>query len=790
MLKHHLLLIYRNLRKDKSTFLINLIGLSTGLASVLLIFLWVNDELQIDKGFATDSRLYQLLENVDQAGGVITRETTAGPTAQGLRDDFPEVEYAVTSFSNNITSDVLSFDEKDIEARRLYASTDFFKLFPYKIIQGNEEEIKSDPNSIVLSESLAIKLFGSSDNAVGKSVEWEHEKELAVAGVFEDVPTTASMKFDFVMSFEKFWEENEWVQNWGNTAPTTFVLLKEGTDVAAFNAKIKDYVKTKTDGDITHRFQFITKYSERYLYGNYENGVQTGGRISYVKLFSIIAVFILVIACINFMNLSTAKASRRIKEVGIKKAVGAKRGELVIQYLGESTMMAFLSLLLGLLLVVLLLPKFNSITEKQLLLDFSPMLIVAILSIVLITGLLAGSYPALHLSSFSPSAVLKGKISRAAGELWIRKGLVVFQFALSVILIVSVWVVYLQIEYIQTENLGYDKDNVVLINKIGTLADTDKMEAFISELKEVPGVLGATSSGHDMTGHNGGTYGIEWPGKDPNDKTEFERVAVNYDMIEMMGIQMKEGRAFSDEFGTESEKIIFNQAAIDFMGIENPIGKTVKLWGEFDLEIIGVTENFHFDSFHEVVKPLFFYYNPENTHLVAAKINAGDEMGTIKAIETLHAKFNPAFALDYRFLDEDYQALYVSENRVATLSNYFAGIAILISCLGLFGLATFTVERRAKEIGIRKVLGASELMIVSILSSDFAKMVLVAILIALPLSFFIVREWLSNFAFKIGLEWWFFLGAGGLTMLIALFTVSFQSIKAALMNPVKSLKSE
>lgn len=789
MLKHQLILIYRNLRKDKSTFLINLIGLSTGLASVLLIFLWVNDELQIDKGYATDSQLYQVLENVDQAGGMITRETTAGPTAQGLKDDFPEVEYAVTTFSNNINSSILSVEDQDIAARKLYASADFFKLFPYKITQGNKEEIKSEPNTIVISESLAVKLFGSSENAVGKVVEWDHEKDLAVAGVFEDVPSTASMKFDFVMSFEDFWTENEWVQSWGNTAPTTFVLLKEGTDVNGFNAKIKDYVKTKTEGDVTHRSQFVAKYSDRYLHGTYENGIQSGGRISYVKLFSIIAIFILVIACINFMNLSTAKASKRIKEVGIKKAVGARRGELIVQYLGESTMMAFLSLLLGLLLVVLLLPQFNSITEKQLSLDFSPMLIAAIFAIVLVTGLIAGSYPALHLSAFSPSTVLKGKISSAAGELWIRKGLVVFQFALSVILIVSVWVVYLQIEYIQTENLGYEKDNVLLINKIGELGDTDKMEAFISELKAVPGVVGATSSGHDMTGHNGGTYGIQWPGKDPNDKTEFERMAVNYGMIEMMGIQMKEGRIFSDEFGIESEKIIFNEAAIEFMGIEDPIGKVINLWGE-DKEIIGVTEDFHFDSFHEVVKPLFFYYNPESTNLVAAKINAGDEIETIKNIEALHSKFNPGFLLDYRFLDEDYQALYVAEQRVATLSKYFAAIAILISCLGLFGLATFTVERRAKEIGIRKVLGASELKIVSILSGDFTKMVMVAILIALPLSFFIAQEWLASFAFKIGLKWWFFIGAGALTMLIALLTVSFHSIKAALMNPVKSLKSE
>jgi len=483
MLKHHLQLIYRNLRKEKGAFLINLIGLSTGLASALLIFLWINGELQVDKFYPTDSQLYQLMGNVDQAGGMITRTITAGPTAQDLKDDFPKVESAVTSFSNNSNSSVLSFDEYDIEAKKLYASADFFKLFPYKITQGNMDDIKSQPNTIVISESLAVKHFGSSENAIVKAVQWDHKVELAVSGVFEDVPAASSMQFDFVMSFEYFWDENEWVQGWENTVPTTFVWLKEGTNVADFNSKIKDYVETKTDGDNIHRSQFITKYSDVYLRGTYENGVQAGGRISYVKLFSIIAVFILVIACINFMNLSTAKASKRIMEVGIKKAVGARRGELIFQYLSESTRIAFLSLLMGLWIVMLLLLQFNIITAKQLSLVFTPTLILAILGIVLFTGLIAGSYPALHFSSFSPSAILKGKISNASGELWVRKGLVVFQFALSVILIVSVWVVYLQVEYIQTEDLGYEKDNVLLINKVGQLQDTGKMETFISELK-------------------------------------------------------------------------------------------------------------------------------------------------------------------------------------------------------------------------------------------------------------------------------------------------------------------
>jgi ABC-type antimicrobial peptide transport system permease subunit len=589
-----------------------------------------------------------------------------------------------------------------------------------------------------------------------------------------------------VLTFEGFRDDNGWVTNWFNTAPQTFVLLKPGTDVGAFNKKIFDLVRTKTEGKARHRSPFVRPYQQAYLYNRYESGKLVGGRIEYVRMFSIIAGFILLIACINFMNLSTARASRRLKEVGVKKTVGASRSALIGQYLSESILMTLISLGVAVLLVMLLLPPFNAITEKQLTLSVDPTFISALLAIVLFTGLIAGSYPALYLSKFSAAEVLKGRLAGFIGESWARKGLVMFQFTLSIILIVSVWIVYQQIRLIQTRSLGYNKDNIVIISSEGAVEK--KQEAFLSELGRIAGVAGASSTGHDMTGHNGGTYGVEWPGKDPNDRTEFERMFVNYGFIELMGIGMKEGRTFSKDFTADTSKIIFNEAGIKFMGMQDPVGKKVKLWDK-EMEIIGVARDFNFESFHEVVKPLFFYLNPGN-RFIMVKIEKGKEQETLSRLELYYKEFNPGFPFTYRFIDEDYQQLYSSERRVATLSKYFAGLAILISCLGLFGLAAFTAERRVKEIGIRKILGASNAGIIYLLSGEFTKMVLAAIVIAIPASWFFASRWLQGFVFRIDLEWWFFAGSGLAALLIAWLTVGLQTIRAARVNPTECLRSE
>jgi putative ABC transport system permease protein len=787
MLRHNLLLIYRNFKRFKSTFFINLLGLSTGLACTLLIYLWVKDELNVDSFFENDDRLYEIMEHRVKTDGIWTAYTTSGPTAETLVNEMPEVAYAAAV--GRVGKSTVSVDDTNLREVGKPVGTDFFRIFSHTLLVGEKDKVLADKNSIVISDALAIRLFKTTENIIGRTIDLDHELQLHVSGIFKKMPGNASDQFDFVWSFEKFKEGKEWLTGWGSTSALTYVLLKKDASVAAFNEKIKDLVKKKTDNNVTHRTMFAKRYSEIYLYSKYENGVLVGGRITYVKLFSVIAVFILIIACINFMNLSTAKASRRIKEVGIKKAVGAGRRTLISQYLGESLLLSFLSLMVALLVVDIALPHFNTITNKSLTLDFDSNLILAFTGIALFTGIIAGSYPALYLSGFNPATVLKGKINTVVGELWARKGLVVFQFSLSVIFIVSVLVVYKQIVYVQSSNLGYNKYNILYFGREGKLWDAGTLESFLAELRNTPGVAGASTLNHDFTGHMSGTYGVKWEGKDPDDATEFENFTVNYDVIEMMNLKMAEGRTFSQQFGSDSSKIIFNEKAIAFMGLKDPIGKTVQLWGQ-DMQIVGVVKDFHYESLHENLKPVFFRLAPQDTHIVMTRLAAGREKETLDQIQKLYLKFNPGFIFEYTFLDAEYQAQYAAEQRVAILSKYFAGLAIFISCLGLFGLAAFTAERRLKEIGIRKVLGSSELGIIFLLSGDFTKMVVLAVVIAIPASYLLITYWLGGFAYRIPLTWWYFALGGLLALLTAWLTVGTQAIKAARVNPAKCLKDE
>jgi ABC-type antimicrobial peptide transport system permease subunit len=784
MLQHNLLLIYRNFAKDKSTFSINLIGLSTGLACALFIFLWVRDELSVDKFHEKDKQLYQVMESQQHAGNIRVTNSTPGLLAEALANEMPEVEYAATvTPAFWFEKSILSYKDKDIKASGQYAGKDFFNIFSFELLRGDKDQVLADKSSMVISEELALRLFNTTENILGEAVKFQHEKEFIISGIFNNV-SNSSEKSDFILSFEVFKDMNEGVLDWGNSGPNTVLTLKEGTDRGNFEDKIKDFIKSKHTS--THRTLLLTQFSSNYLYGNFENGVQSGGRIEYVRLFSLIAIFILAIACINFMNLSTAKASRKLKEIGIKKTIGASRRILALQYLGESMLMTVLSLLLALLLVVILLPQFNMITGKALSLELSFNLLFSILCIALITGFIAGSYPALYLSKFNPVAILKGKLNNAVGEIMARKGLVILQFTLSTILIVAVLIIYKQIKYVQTKNIGYDKDNVIYFEREGKLMD--HLETFLTEVKNIPGVINASSISQSLVGGGNTTY-LDWEGKDPEEKVSFAIRPVNYDVIEMLDLDIKEGRSFSREFGTDSLKIIINEAAVETIGLSSPVGKIVNR-RDMKLEIIGVAKDFHFESLQQNIGPMFFILIPEYTEKIIAKIEAAKEEETIGKLQNLYENFNPGFVFDYRFLDQDYQAQYAAEQRVSVLSRYFAGLAILISCLGLFGLAAFTAERRTKEIGIRKVLGASEWNIMELLSGDFAKMVLVAIVVALPVSYYVSKNWLEGFAYKIDLEWWYFIGAGALTMLIALLTVSFQSIKAALMNPVDSWRSE
>jgi putative ABC transport system permease protein len=788
MIKNNLKIAWRHLVKDRQFTFLNVLGLSAGLACTLLIYLWVNDELSVDKFNEKASQVYQLMEHRKSDGEVKISDESSGLLGETLIAQMPEIEYAAAvappEWWQKFT---LSAGNKKFKATGQYVGKDYFNIFSFKLVDGKKKDVLADKNSIVISDGLARKLFGTTENVIGKAVRFQQERDFFVSGVFEKVPIHSSQQFDFVLSFEYLHDIQQWVKTWNNTGPHNFVLLKKGTDIKAFNKRIADVIM-KSSGDST-RSAFATLFSGSYLQNTFSHGSRVGGNIAYVRLFSLIAIFILAIACINFMNLSTAKASRRVKEVGIKKVVGAGRKQLVSQFLTESILLTLFAMIFAIGIAWLLLPQFNKLTGKEMTMSFDPRLIMIIAGVTILTGLLAGSYPALYLSGFNPIKILKGRFQSSFAEVFSRKGLVVFQFTLSVILIVSVLVIYQQTKYIQQTNPGYNKDNIVRFNTEGAILG--KEEAFAGELKKIPGVVNATYTFNNMVGRNYGTTGLDWEGKDPNASIYFEGFGGGYDFIETMGMQMVAGRDFSRNYGDDPSKIILNEAAVNTMHLNDPVGKTVKLF-DSPHQVIGVVKDFHYESLHEPVKPSYMMLTGQNNTWLKfmVRIKGGQERETIARIQKFYEAYNPGFPFDFNFLDEAYQKQYLTETRVGILSRYFAGLAILISCLGLFGLATFTAQRRQKEIGIRKVVGASVTNITAMLSADFLKLVLIAVLIAFPVSWWAMTEWLQGFAYRIHIGADVFLVAGLSVLLITLLTISFQAIKAALANPVRSLKTE
>ncbi|MFY0605535.1 MAG: ABC transporter permease [Cyclobacteriaceae bacterium] len=796
ILRHNLKFIFRSFSRNKASFLINIIGLSSGLACASLIYLWVNDEMGVDKFHENDDRLYQVMMNGVDGSTIITEPHTAVPLAKALEDEFAGVEAAVSVLPSEISSGYLgdfkisTNGSANLLSKGHFAQKDYFNLFSYRFISGNSSLVLHEPRSIAISESTANKLFGSVKEAIGQTLDWqlgEYTSDSKVTGVFEDVPKNSTSQFDFVLSYDSWmtlanlWEMQP--ESWSNQAPYTYVLLKPETDLAQFQEEVRTLAQTKNQGSKSELL--LIPYSSQYLYGKFENGHQTGSRIVYVKIFFVIALFIILIACINFMNLSTARASKRMKEVGIKKTFGITRKDLAVQFVSESFVMTILSSLVALVIVWVSLPYFNEITGKTLSLNLDLDFMLGAAVIIVITGLFAGSYPAFYLSRFKPISVLKGKMQKSLGEVWIRRGLVVFQFVISIVLITGVWVIYTQVSFLQNKNLGYDKEHVIFFAREGAVSE--KEDVFLSELTQIPGVVAASSMGGNFSGIISTTDGLGWEGKDPNLVVGFAKIPVNYNLIETLGIEMVAGRSFSRDFN-ETKSLILNESAINIIGYENPVGRTVKLWRGEDYKIIGVVKDFHIESLHNEVKPLFMYLDNSETFTMMARLHSENQQETIEAIDAYYQEFNPDFPLEFKFLDSNYQSIYASEKQVSTLSKIFAGLAIVISCLGLLGLVAFTAERRTKEIGIRKILGLSEFGVVWLISRDFMSLVFGAIIIALPITYLIARNWLDQFAYRIELEWWFFAGSGISALLLAWAIAGWQTFKIAKNNPVDSLQ--
>lgn len=787
MLRHQLLLAFRNFMKFKSIFFINLFGLAMGLTTVILIMAWVASEWSVHRGHANGDRVYQIMTNHDNSAGINTINITPARMAEAMRVDLPQVEIAAGS-SPYIDGVSFANGANKMTADGFFVDQEYFDLFSVDFVAGSQVGALSDLNSVVLSESMAEKLFGNAQNAIGKSLEWQvfsFSNTVEVKGVYLDFKDTQAIdRPEFLLNYTFFVDMLGEGAHWDNFNSQTFVMLRQGVDLSAFNSEIQDYIKDKkAESNVT---PFAQAYEDTYLYTTYVGGKVAGGRISYLWIFAAIAGFILIIACINFMNLTTARAMSRVKEIGVKKAMGANRSGLFSQFMVESMVLTFMGLVLALILAYGLRPFFNELTAKDLQLNFGVWEIAALLSVWVITSLLAGFYPAVYLSKFQTMQVLRSNLKGSFGELLARKGLVVFQFAISLLLVIGIAVISRQMSFIQSQNLGYQQAQLIQIPSSDL--STSQTNTFLEQVKQVPGVENASSLNHRLIGLSSSTIGLSWEGKDENEQVKFENVTVNMGLIETMGFELLAGRAFSPEYGEEQTKLILNEEAVRIIGLEDPIGQLVNLWGN-DMEVIGVVKNFNFESLKESVKPAFLKYDDEFASKIMVRIASENQTKTLAGISALYQE-STGIAMSYSFMDEDFQSVYDSEQRVASLAKYFGVIAIFLSCLGLFGLAAFTAEKRKKEIGVRKVMGASVTGILALVSKDFLQLVLISILLAVPIGWYLAASWLESYAYQASLSWWIFAGSGLLLVLIAVFTVGFQAFKAASANPVESLKSE
>lgn len=792
MFKNYFKTAWRNLVRNRAFSLINIMGLALGLACSLLIMLWVEDEKSIDGFHKNGKQLYQVYERNYYDGKIDAGYSTQGLLAEELKKTIPEIQYASGFEYAAAPGSQSTFEagEKIAKMNGMFAGTDFFSMFSFPLLQGNAKIAISEPGNIAISKKMAEYFFGSAEHAIGKTIRFENKEELKVTAVFENTAANSSLQFDFLRNWTDFVKENDWVNNWGNSDPQTFIQLKSSADVAKVEAKIKDFIyryKQKDKSFVTELA--LQPFSERYLHSTFKDGYIDGGRIEYVRLFSIVAVFILLIACINFMNLATARSAKRAKEVGIRKVVGALRSALIGQFIGEAILTTFISVVFAIALSLILLPAFNTLTGKHMALPFRELNFwLAIIGLFFITGVVAGSYPALFLSSLKPIRVLKGGLKFSWSATLFRKVLVVFQFALSAFLIIATIVVYKQMNYIQTKNLGYDRDNLVYIPIEGDLVKN--YEVFKQRAAGNSNIINVSKMRNSPTAIYHHTGSISWPGKDPNLTVSFVDGVIGYDFVKTMNLQLQSGRDFSKDFATDSIGFLLNETAVKKIGLADPIGQTI-FWGNHKGTVVGVLKDFHFTSMHQSIEPLIMRLDEKwNWGTILVRIKAGKTKDAIADLKKLSKELNPKFPFTYQFADLEFAKLYTSEAIVSKIANIFALLAIFISCLGLFGLASFVAEQRTKEIGVRKVLGASAANVIALLSSGFLKPVAIAFIIAFPLAWYAMNNWLQDFAYRIAIEWWVFALAGLVIIFIALATVGYQSIKAAVANPVKSLRTE
>ena len=789
MLKNYLLVALRNIRKNKIFSAINILGLALGMTCSLLILLWVQDENGIDAFHKNGSLIYSIYERQYYDGKVESGHYTPGLLPDEMKRKIPEIEYSSGFAWKDLNT--FSVGDKILKEEGNHASTDFFKMFSYPLLEGNARTALSTPVSIAVSRKMAVDFFGSPKEALGKTIRFDNRQDLMVSAVFENLPPNTSEKFDYLINWHSFLEDNPWAKEWGNNGPQTLIQLHKDANPALVEKKITHFLDDlNKEQSVGFRIQLgMQLFGDIYLHSNFKNGNLEGGRVEYVRLFSLVALFILLIACINFMNLTTARSVKRAKEIGIRKVVGAIRPVLIRQFIGEAILLSFLAVLIAAGLLALLLPTFNHVTGKEIRLPFNRVYFwISIFILTLLTGFVSGSYPALFLSAFNPVTVLKGTLKTKTGALWFRKGLVVFQFVLSIVLIIGMIIISKQVSYVENINLGYDKENLIYVPIEGELME--KYNLFKEELLNKPGIQLVTRISQTPTQIANGTYGVDWDGKDQNTKPMFTNAAAGFDFARTLQLTLVNGRDFSKDYGTDTAGYIVNESALKKIGYKDPVGKRLTFWGKKGT-IIGVVKDFHFNALREPISPLIIRLGEKDKWgSVLVRTNPGRTKEALTSLESVYRAVNPKFPFTYQFSDLEYQKLYKSEETVQQLSTYFACLGIFISCLGLLGLAMFTAEQKTKEIGIRKVLGASMPSIVTLLSKEFLSFVMLAFLIASPLAWWAMHKWLQDYAYRVDIGWWVFAVAGILALLIALFTISFQAIRAAVANPAVSLKNE
>ncbi|MEP7141458.1 MAG: ABC transporter permease [Ferruginibacter sp.] len=788
MLKNYFKIALRNLIHHKAYSILNIAGLAIGMACTILILLWVNDELSFDRFHANANQLYRLTCN---AGDFKAAVSPAG-MAEGLQNELPEIK-ATVRLSKPSTNLLEVGSRKFEEKRGFFADSNFLQVFSFPLVKGNPKNAMQRPDAILITEDMAKKYFGAGE-ALGKIIRKDNRANCVVTGILANVPSNSHLQFDFILPISSIANENDDLKNkvWGNFNFYTYIQLDKNIPSSAaalskFCLRIKQVYKTH-DPEMKIDFQ-LQPLTAIHLHSNLQIDVPGHGNFQYVNIFFIVALFIIAVACINFMNLATARSARRAKEVGLRKVVGAGRYQLIAQFLGESLIISFISLLIAIGIVWVFLPAFNQLAEKKLafhLLDGK--ISAGLFLIAFITGILSGSYPALFLSGFKPIKVLKGRMSLHGGNLLFRNGLVIIQFVVSIMLLVGTAVVYKQLNFIKNKNLGFEKSNLLYMPMTGDM--WGKQPALKTELQQNPLTSNFSVISDLPTNLITGTIDVLWEGKDPNSQIVIPSIDVDENFIDVFKMKMLNGRGFSTAFKGDSSNYVVNEKALRVMGmnVKNAVGKSLSFSGTKGT-IIGVVKDFNFKSLQYTIEPLVLRLNRWGG-IVMVRTQPGNTEATIKAMEKINSELNPSYPFAYNFLDKDLDNLYRSSQQMGSIFNLFAVLAIFISCLGLYGLSAFMAEQRIKEIGVRKVLGASVFNIVYLLSGNFTKLIMIAIVIAIPLSWFAINSWLNNFAFRINISWIIFLVASGTSLLIAWLTVSYESVKAAIANPVKSLRTE